>query len=223
MQYQKEGVRKAILDAAVAEFTEQGYEKASMRTICRNAGVSVGNLYRYFPGREALFESIVGDLYRKTTRLIREQEYAGTGGYDLPEIANDVANRLLRDYSADVKKFVILFDKSKGSAFEGVRELFYRFLRERLISEVAGRDADERAEFLCGVIANGLLEGIYSVIRLGGSPDESRALLERLLIFYFTDIRERLFPDGQKALSSLRRFSGEGESSPLQTAEDMIS
>ncbi len=196
MQYQKEEVRKAILEAAVEEFGSAGYEKASMRTICRDAGVSVGNLYRYFPSREALFESIVGELYRKTTQLIREQEYAGKEGYNLPEIASDVASRLLFDYQTDVKKFVILFDKSKGSKFEGVKELFFTFIRERLVAEVAGAGADSRAKFLCGVIANGLLEGIYAIIRLGHSPDEAKALLERLLVFYFQDIRDRMFPAG---------------------------
>ena len=59
LQYTKESVRAKILAAAEQEFDEQGYAGASMRSIVRRAETSLGNIYRYYPNKEALFLSIV--------------------------------------------------------------------------------------------------------------------------------------------------------------------
>ena len=59
LQYTKEAVRARILAAAEQEFDEQGYAGASMRSIVRRAETSLGNIYRYYPNKEALFLSIV--------------------------------------------------------------------------------------------------------------------------------------------------------------------
>ena len=65
MQYTKESVRAKILAAAEAEFDEQGYVGASMRSIVRRAETSLGNIYRYYPNKEALFLSIVEPVLEK--------------------------------------------------------------------------------------------------------------------------------------------------------------
>ena len=65
MQYTKESVRAKILEAAEAEFDEQGYAGASMRSIVRRAETSLGNIYRYYPNKEALFLSIVAPVVDK--------------------------------------------------------------------------------------------------------------------------------------------------------------
>ena len=39
-----------LLENAKREFVEKGYRKASLRTICKNAGVTVGALYFFFQG-----------------------------------------------------------------------------------------------------------------------------------------------------------------------------
>jgi AcrR family transcriptional regulator len=53
------GRRGEILDAALAVFAEKGYTGGSMRDIAARVGVSEPALYRYFPGKEALFLALV--------------------------------------------------------------------------------------------------------------------------------------------------------------------
>lgn len=48
----------AILDAAARILTETGYATASTNRIAERAGVSIGSLYEYFPGKEAVFGAI---------------------------------------------------------------------------------------------------------------------------------------------------------------------
>lgn len=53
-------VRQAdILDAALAEFSEHGFEGARMEDVARHARVSKGTVYLYYPTKQALFEALV--------------------------------------------------------------------------------------------------------------------------------------------------------------------
>jgi TetR/AcrR family transcriptional regulator, repressor for uid operon len=50
--------RTEILDAAERCFARDGFHKASMQDICGEAAMSPGNLYRYFPSKDALIAGI---------------------------------------------------------------------------------------------------------------------------------------------------------------------
>ena len=50
--------RAEILGAAQRCFVRSGFHGASMQEICAEAGMSPGNLYRYFPSKEALIAGI---------------------------------------------------------------------------------------------------------------------------------------------------------------------
>jgi TetR/AcrR family transcriptional repressor of uid operon len=50
--------RAEILSAAQRCFVRSGFHGASMQDICHEAGMSPGNLYRYFPSKEALMAGI---------------------------------------------------------------------------------------------------------------------------------------------------------------------
>ncbi len=50
--------RAEILAAAERCFARSGFHQASMHEICLEAGMSPGNLYRYFPSKEAIIAGI---------------------------------------------------------------------------------------------------------------------------------------------------------------------
>jgi len=58
--------RAAILDAAVAEFRQSGYEATSMDRIAASAGVSKRTVYNHFPSKEALFAQILQQLWERS-------------------------------------------------------------------------------------------------------------------------------------------------------------
>ncbi|MFG3226528.1 TetR family transcriptional regulator [Kitasatospora sp. NPDC048194] len=51
-----EATRALILETAMRLFQERGYEKTTMRAIAGEAGISVGNAYYYFAGKEFLIQ-----------------------------------------------------------------------------------------------------------------------------------------------------------------------
>ena len=57
-------LRSAMILASVrSAFMEKGFDGASMQDLAREAGMSVGNFYRYFPSKAAIVEALItGDL-----------------------------------------------------------------------------------------------------------------------------------------------------------------
>lgn len=54
--------RRALLDAAAAEFGERGFHDASVSSITARAGVALGSFYTWFDSKDALFRDLVADL-----------------------------------------------------------------------------------------------------------------------------------------------------------------
>jgi len=50
-----------LIECARKEFLDKGFEKASLRNICKSANVTTGALYKRFNGKEELFSAIVED------------------------------------------------------------------------------------------------------------------------------------------------------------------
>ena len=48
-------VRDRIVNAAARVFSEKGYHSSTIGDVVRESGLSVGAIYTYFPGKEALF------------------------------------------------------------------------------------------------------------------------------------------------------------------------
>jgi AcrR family transcriptional regulator len=57
-----EETRGRILDAAMALFRREGYDKTTMRAVAAKAGVSTGNAYYYFSSKEHLVQAFYDSL-----------------------------------------------------------------------------------------------------------------------------------------------------------------
>jgi len=51
---------RQILDAALAEFAQHGFDAARMEDIARRAGLSKAGIYAHYSGKEALLEALLG-------------------------------------------------------------------------------------------------------------------------------------------------------------------
>ena len=59
----------AILKNAKKEFLQNGFEKASMRSIAAMTGITAGALYKHFPSKAAIFDALVQPLIAQTLRI----------------------------------------------------------------------------------------------------------------------------------------------------------
>ncbi|WP_225767235.1 TetR/AcrR family transcriptional regulator [Inquilinus sp. Marseille-Q2685] len=68
----REGKRRRILEAAADCFARRGFHGTGMAEICEAAGMSAGNLYRYFRNKEAMIAALVDAEREETAALFRE-------------------------------------------------------------------------------------------------------------------------------------------------------
>ncbi len=55
--------RRKLEDAALQLFLERGFNAVGLRDLAAEAGVSLGNVYNHFSGKDALFAALVDRLY----------------------------------------------------------------------------------------------------------------------------------------------------------------
>lgn len=64
--------RKRIFSAAVTEFSEMGYNSASMNSVVKEAGISKGSLFQYFDTKLDLFDTIVNYATQLAKQKLRD-------------------------------------------------------------------------------------------------------------------------------------------------------
>ena len=89
----REDVRRWLLDAALTEFIEHGYGRASLDRIALTAGFSKGAIYSNFTGKEDLFLALMDEQVRQRVDKIREL-VARTSGNTQAEVAGEIGRTL---------------------------------------------------------------------------------------------------------------------------------
>ncbi len=93
--------RKEILEAALKVFAQKGYHQASMHEIAHEAEFAVGTLYRFFPGKKALYEAMVLEESQKF------HQYIMRAFEDLPNEPLEALKRIINVRLSAIKKHMI--------------------------------------------------------------------------------------------------------------------
>ena len=123
----KEATIKKILQSAKDEFTEHGFEQASVRIIAKNAGVTPGAIYKHFKSKEDIFKAIVSPilnhLYTRNKELTNQAiNEIKLNGLECFERKSDNSNEeLLRFIYQNFSVFNLLFNCSQGTEYEFIR------------------------------------------------------------------------------------------------------
>ena len=67
-----EKTRRKLLEAAAAEFAENGFHAGSIAAITRRAGAALGSFYTYFDSKDAIFRALVSDMSEAVRLAARE-------------------------------------------------------------------------------------------------------------------------------------------------------
>jgi AcrR family transcriptional regulator len=141
----------AIGAAVLAEFTEFGYQRASIQSIARRAGVSRATVYLRCSGKDELFRALVARLHDEHLAAMRAAAQDQT---------TDIETRLLRLLHARFFRFVELTTSSQRAA-----ELFDP--HGQLCGDIA-QDAQRRAaKMMTGVLRRAVAAGELDLGRSG--------------------------------------------------------
>ncbi|MCY1047384.1 TetR/AcrR family transcriptional regulator [Corallococcus sp. bb12-1] len=72
-RYHHGDLRQALVDAAVALISEEGFGALTLREVARRAGVTHAAPYRHFTDKEALLEAVAIEGFRTMAREMRER------------------------------------------------------------------------------------------------------------------------------------------------------
>jgi len=185
MQVPKPEVRKKILDSAIDEFLVAGYRRASMRNIARQAGITVGNIYAYFSGKDDLFETIISPVLESINKLVR-LETTETGPIDI------FAEAITEAFLANKKQFLILMHNS-APKFANARVQLTALVRERLITDLLPKLPPAAQDpLLAEALAVAVIEGLLNIFRRYGGDDERlHHLVDEFLKIIFNNIDTR--------------------------------
>ncbi len=193
MQYLKDEIKDAIKQAALTEFMEKSYQDASMRVIAKSAGITVGNIYRYFTNKDALFNDIMQPVWQNVTKAIFDNYNQTLDLFPITEIITAI----MEIYKRYDRELYILLFKSKGSQFDNVRNELILLIEERIRNEMLPVLAQENRivedEFIFHILANAIVEGLYLIIReCGNDFPRVEKLIGTMMTTLVKDLYQRL-------------------------------
>ncbi|HWY14210.1 MAG TPA: TetR/AcrR family transcriptional regulator [Rhizomicrobium sp.] len=124
---EKNTVRCQIVEAAKKRFSHFGYAKTTMAEVAADCSMSPGNLYRFFPGKLDIAESIATEDYEKHLEALRKLAVA--------------PNRTARERLHDL-------------LFEELRRTYHKLERDPRAYEMATVIAHERPQYANWMLAN---------------------------------------------------------------------
>jgi AcrR family transcriptional regulator len=178
----------ALLDATAHLLREDGYAALTTNHIAERAGVCIGTLYQFFPGKEAVVAALAERQIRDHFAAV-QRELTATLAEATPEAAFELlVRRIARMLSADRRLHAVLlrevpFLKETALVREAVDALV-RATRTQMAPLVGGRarsDADAEG-WLMGRIAYEALVAIAVFRESPASVDRSVDAFIRLLL-----------------------------------------
>lgn len=151
--------REAILEAAVTEFSERGFDGARMEAVAARAGYNKSLVYRYFTDKKGLFEAVLRFKVQQRAELARRMPT------ELAAIVEFWFHQTLRD--PDYLRMLIreaLNDTGGELVEEPLRRAYYREFTESIRAyQKVGRIGDEYdpAYFNLGMTALALFPTVF--------------------------------------------------------------
>jgi AcrR family transcriptional regulator len=200
VQVLKEEVRRKIKKAALYKFEQNGYQKTSMRSVALSAGVTVGNLYRYFKNKDDIFNVIIQPAFQEIYKFIDEfARFKNTALTEKKQKVNFIKTfeeSLIRIYIHHRSELVILLNGSKGSQMENAREQIISLIAGRIRKEAFPRMEKKRImaedNFLAQVLAASFIEGISLVLYKYKDKERTKELFTQFSHIYFRNLLNEL-------------------------------
>ena len=135
-----------IIRAARDEFSEYGFEKASMRRIGKRCGLTAAALYRHFDSKEAIFDAIVRPALDDLKEWIKEHVSKSEdairacndfpGGKETREIWDSTEIDMMRELIYPrMEEYAMLVNKSHGSKYENFLNDFVEYQMKMMIPQ----------------------------------------------------------------------------------------
>jgi len=190
MQVLKDTVRKAIIDGAIAEFFEHGYQNANMRRIADSANITVGNIYRYFDNKEALFNAVLFPAQQAINDLGSFDQKLHITYIDSMKEATQIVTYVMNVLKPFTKEIFIMIFNSTGTHYHQVKSQLEALVITKIKEYYPGKFND----YFLKIIAFSFIQALFVVFKENvNDVKKIQDTIIQLIVFYFRDINNRLF------------------------------
>lgn len=176
--------RKLVLDAAERSFARAGFHRTTMQDVAAEAGMSPGNLYRYFASKDAL---VAGLCERDRAGLASEFNDVKNAGGDFLAAFRDLGRRHFEDSARNRSKaklcMEIWAEAARNPEIAKLQTDFDRTFDEQLVDafEVAKREGAIHPDVNIRAVAsivNKLGDGLFVRRAVASDFDPEREVAE---------------------------------------------
>jgi len=184
MQQKKEEVKTSIHEAALEEFAASGYNGATMSAIAGRAGISVGNIYRYYSNKEKLFyQLITPEIETKLLDIISGKIDATHGEPGCQDPA----------YEERLIEFLVAYRRELLILLEGAADTRFAAMREHMLGEMVSlckscQDGSSVDHTILNIAYDNLLRGIAVIFRKESIETKIGTSLQNLLAYHVQGI-----------------------------------
>ena len=185
-----------ILEEAKKEFLEEGYQKASLRKIVKNAGVTTGAFYGYFKNKAELFDALVGQQYEYILNSYDEtlEHFFRQTPEEQYENMVDITFKCMlemKDYMYDnLEECKLILCCSEGTKYSQlVHDLAERDVSAthdfaKTIDQVGDQPAQQINSILEHILTSGMFTAFFELIVHDVPKDEAEMYIRQLLDFH---------------------------------------
>ena len=190
MQYLKKEIRENIIAAAIEEFKLHGYADASIRNIANNAEISLGNIYRYFANKEALYFAVINPFLANVKQVIE---------HDIVFDSSDMtqASAILVEFLVTHSDELLIIRKGNSIHYETfinyMVEAISKKIREMLERSFPEIDEKIKNPDFYNAIAEGFLTSLFKVLSKDEPLDLQKRNVHELITFYFGHMVDRFY------------------------------
>jgi AcrR family transcriptional regulator len=196
----KDEVRQAIIAAAKEEFLERGYEDASMRSIAQKAGITAGNIYRYFDNKDDLNRQILAQTSDDIKDLLRSFRIDSLSkqprvfdmsldNQDLNELMNRFTDSMVDLYFRKRSEFNIIL--SNEDLNRRIRKWFSDSFGTLIYQKYSYADQRQMREYLSSAYSEAVFAGMKDIFMKGIEDEKTlRLILKNFLSHFITMVNE---------------------------------
>ncbi len=183
MSYDYDQTHENILRSARQQFKESGFRDASIRRICKDAGVTNGAFYAHFSSKEDLFGSIVTPCIEGLTKIYADEEDEFLDIKSSEDVVRSFKeaylglDKLIQYVCDNREDFLLILDSSAGTAFENYQETLTEYETESMkkffeVSKEFIKNKENISDNIIKMGASFLISTVFDGLRKGKNAKE---------------------------------------------------
>lgn len=180
LQVQKETIRNNIIEVALDEFFQNGYEKTSMNTIATRCNISKSNMYRYFTSKEEIYEILIEPTRKLLLLVTKHLTSKELLDYPREVMVEMMVSELSKAIIGNRKQILIILHSDQSTSDKLIKQQ----ILEEMIGCFLDFDLEKMPKAFSNVLANMIMSGLTSIIEHNEDIKEIHDQLKSLFSYH---------------------------------------